>query len=91
MMILEEGHHRDNPDGRHQDLKLVSSRQLNLLDVLGHTLSHVLAEVGQVLSDHRVELPDGWSGLQGSLGALLSESRPGRTCQTSPEAGHQPR
>ena len=90
-MILEEGHDWDKTDGRHQNLQFVSSRELNLLDILRHTLSHVLTEVGQVLPDHRVELPDGWSGLQGSLCALISEARPGRACQTPSEAGHQPR
>ena len=56
VVVLEERDDGDDSRRVDQDLQLVASSQLDLLDELGQTLGHILAKVGQVLPLDWVEL-----------------------------------
>ena len=82
VVVFEEGHHGHHAGGRDQDLQLVPGGELDLLDVLGEALGHVLAELGEVLAHLGVELPDGGPGLQGGgVCALIPGRGGGRDCR----------
>lgn len=57
VVVFEELQHGRDSFGRDQDLELVAGSQLHLLYELGHTLGHILAEVGEVVPLDGVRLP----------------------------------
>ena len=64
MVVLEEAENRNYATRGNQDLQLVPCRDLDFLHKLRHAFGNVLAEVGQILARHRVELSHGGAGFE---------------------------
>ncbi|GMT29179.1 hypothetical protein PFISCL1PPCAC_20476, partial [Pristionchus fissidentatus] len=58
VVTLKEGENGDDSSGMDEQLELISSSELDLLDELGQALSGVSAEVGEFVAPLLVDLPD---------------------------------